>query len=130
VLAFGFADWHGVLLPVAADDSAADRVASLEPVPVEAFPPVEAGFSLVSPASGVEAEPPFAGEVVTVGVGVGLTGGDVEVDGGVVLGLVDPVVGSVDWKGGPVEACPELYGVALGLGVHDGELLGERDAEE
>jgi hypothetical protein len=47
VLAFGFGDWHGVLLvPIAAEDSAADRVASVVPVLVAAFAPVEAGLSL------------------------------------------------------------------------------------
>jgi hypothetical protein len=129
VLTFGFGDWHGVaFVPIATEDSAADRVASLAPVPVVAFAPVGAGLSLGSTVSGVVAEPPLAGEVLLVGVGggVGLTGGDVE-GGGVVLGVVDPVVGLVGWNGGAVEACPELYGV--GLGLHAGALLGELDAE-
>jgi hypothetical protein len=130
VLAFAFGDWHGVLVPVAAEDSAADRVASLMPVPVAAFPPVEAGFPLVeAPVSGVVAEPPSDDEVVTDGVGVELEGGD-ELVVGLVAGLLDPGGGVVDWSGGGVETWPELYGVALGFGLHVGELLGEADEEE
>jgi hypothetical protein len=129
VLAFGFGDWHGVVVaPFAVDDSAADRVASLAPVPVAAFAPVEDGLSLGSAASGVLAEPPLDGVVLLAGVELGVGDGDVEVDDVMLVGLGDGVE-LVDWNGGAVEGCPDLYGVSLGLGLHVDVLLGELDTE-
>ena len=94
-----------MLAPVASETSAAVSVAFAS----TALPPAEAGFSLAAPVSGVLAEPPLDGVVLSDGLGLDVSDGD-GVDVGVVLRLGDPVgVGGDESIDAPGDADFDLY---------------------
>ncbi len=99
------------------------------PLPADSVVPVlvplsaEAGFPLACPASGLAADSPLEGEVLSAGLELA-AGDDAGVDGGLVLGVN---VGLTEMIG-PLDGCPVLYGCGLlGQAV---ELPGEFGATE